>query len=212
MSNYVKRTARIVRSPSHAEVARVLDVTGKHVEGFRDHMIVSLASGAGLRELEIVALNVGDVAAGGDIRGRVTLHVFKGSKRKPLPTRGRDKKKGAGQYVFLSRLLQRKMGKFLGWKKRRGESLAPDAPLFISQRKGRLATRTIRHRWAAWQKLARFTTTYTFHELRHYFGTTLLARTKNPVIVQRALRHASLESTEIYMHPSDDEIRRAVEG
>jgi site-specific recombinase XerD len=55
----VIRSAPRTLSPDEAE--RLLEVTGQHVDGFRDHVIFQLALATGLREHEIVGLNVGDV-------------------------------------------------------------------------------------------------------------------------------------------------------
>ena len=48
------------------------------------------------------------------------------------------------------------------------------------------------------------------HMLRHTFATRCLSRT-NTRITQILLGHASIQSTQIYTHPNDEEIRKAVE-
>ncbi|MCP4600411.1 MAG: hypothetical protein GY847_07750 [Proteobacteria bacterium] len=69
---------------SEEEQDILLKVTGEHRDGFRDHIIISIALGTGLREHELAALNVGDIAGiDGKIRGRVGLSVFKRSTKKP---------------------------------------------------------------------------------------------------------------------------------
>jgi len=234
--SYVRNAIRTVRTMSPAEQRKILDVTGKHRDGFRDHVILSLALGSGLRESEIEALNVGDIAEkpeppkGGKggagakrgsrrarglaIRSRVELRVF--------AHKGTSKRKDAKpvvQVIFLPRLVRIKLAKFLGWKKRAGESIAFDAPLFCAApftRSGkpgeRIARRTMRHQFRTWQTRAGFDQTpFTFHELRHTALTTLYRRTKDVVLVQRAARHKSITTTMIYTHASDDDLRRALE-
>ena len=108
--------------------------------------------------------------------------------------------------------------KYLAWKKRNGESLDPAAPLFCAGPRSpagagaRISDRTVRDLWRLWQERAGFKAPlFTFHELRHTFATLLRARTGDLRIVQRALRHKHITSTQIYAHVSDDELRRALE-
>jgi site-specific recombinase XerC len=61
MSRYAQAITRPVRTILDADRMRLLKVTGEHRNGFRDHVILSLGFGTGLRQHEIAALNVGDV-------------------------------------------------------------------------------------------------------------------------------------------------------
>ncbi len=192
------------RVPSPAEQAKILAVSGKHVDGYRDHMLFAIALGSALRTHEIEGLNVGDVWHAGKPRGRVQLETYKG--------RGKTKKARRGQYVFFGRPLRRKIAVFITWKKRRGESLAPDAPLFLSNEKTRLARRTIRHASQKWQRLAGIDRPYNFHSFRHASLTNLYRRTKDIHAVQKIARHADIDMSTIYTHISDDELERAVDG
>jgi site-specific recombinase XerC len=90
------------------------------------------------------------------------------------------------------------------------KSIEPDAPLFIARGGRRLSTRSIRHGFALWQQRAGFERRLPFHALRHTMLTNLYRRTKDPRLVQRVARHASLRSTEIYTHSSDEDVMRAV--
>lgn len=105
-----------------------------------------MALGTGLRAHELVALDVGDVFdAAGEPKRRVLLRVFKGDGR------GDDDL----QEVVLSENLRTKLPGLRAWKHEQGESLAPDAPLFVSQRGLRLSTRQLRHAFGIWQARAR---------------------------------------------------------
>jgi integrase len=124
------------RTMTELEQAKVLKVTGEHARGFRDHVIFALALGTGLREHEVLALDVGDVTDDGTtIKRRITLRVFKRCTDRPAP-----------QEIFLPDSMHYKLGRFLAWKKRRGESLAPEAPLFVSREGNRLWVRIFRNR------------------------------------------------------------------
>jgi len=48
------------------------------------------------------------------------------------------------------------------------------------------------------------------HTLRHTFATDLLAATKNLRLVQKALGHASIATTQIYTHIVDEELEEAL--
>jgi integrase/recombinase XerD len=50
------------------------------------------------------------------------------------------------------------------------------------------------------------------HMLRHTFATDLLRQTKNLRLVQKALGHADLSTTQIYTHIVDDELESAMKG
>ncbi len=50
------------------------------------------------------------------------------------------------------------------------------------------------------------------HSLRHTFATDLYRETKNLRLVQKALGHASLSSTQIYTHIVDEELEEALRG
>ena len=48
------------------------------------------------------------------------------------------------------------------------------------------------------------------HSLRHSFASDLLRRTRNIIVVQQALGHASISSTQIYCHLNNDEVVNAM--
>ena len=48
------------------------------------------------------------------------------------------------------------------------------------------------------------------HTLRHTFATDLLRDTKNIRLTQKALGHANLTTTQIYVHVFDEESERAM--
>jgi len=50
------------------------------------------------------------------------------------------------------------------------------------------------------------------HTLRHTFATELLRETKNLRLVQKALGHASIATTQIYTHIVDEELEEALRG
>ena len=199
MAAYATTIKKPPRTLTEVEQARLLKTTGEHRDGFRDHVILAVALGTGLREHEITALDVGDVAGDdGRIRRRVTLRVFKRASDDPAP-----------QEVFVPDALWYKLGKFLRWKRDQGESVAPDAPLFVSRRGKRIATRTLRHLFRVWQERAGLDRAFSFHSLRHSSLTNAYRRTRDIRLVQRLARHKSVDTTTVYAGPSDEDILRA---
>jgi integrase len=199
MSSY-STVPRPPRTLTEVEQAAVLRAAGEHRDGFRDHVLLALALGTALREHEIAALDVGDVLhQDGRIRRRIALRVFKRSSTDPAP-----------QEVFLPDALWYKLGKLVAWKRGRSESLAPDAPLFVSRRGQRIATRTLRHLFRVWQERAGLDRRFSFHALRHSALTNLYRRTRDIRVVQRLARHRDINTSTIYAGPSDDDVLRAV--
>ena len=95
----------------------------------RDHAIISMALGTGLRISELLGLNLGDVfAPDGTPKTRVCV-------RREIAKRGRT-----GD-VFLPDKLLPKLRRFWRFKNKRGESLGPDATLFCAQSRNRLSRR-----------------------------------------------------------------------
>jgi site-specific recombinase XerC len=212
MSNYASSTTP-PRTLTELEQHRLLKVSGEHRDGFRDHVIFALALGAGLREHEIVALDVEDVlafntrlepsssAAAGDegqyVRRRVLLRVFKGRARSGL----------AVQEVILSDQVRYKLQKYL--QLIRGRPLTE--PLFRSRKNRRLSTRQLRELFATWQQRAGFERRFRFHDLRHTYCSNVYRESGRDIVqVKRLARHSRIETSLIYTHASDEEILATV--
>lgn len=201
MGHYMYRIPAPPRTLSDAEQARLLQVTGEHRRGFRDHVIIALALGTALREHEIAALDIGDIADDqGRVRRRVRLRVFKRSNPNPEL-----------QQVALSETLRAKLRHYLGWMARQGLSLAPEAPLFVSRKGNRLSTRQMRTLFARWQQRAGFERRYSFHCLRHSACTSHYRQNKDLRLTQIFARHLSATTTQMYTHPSMEDLLASVQ-
>ena len=89
--------------------------------------------------------------------------------------------------------------------------LAADAPLFVSRKGNRLSTRQLRHTFHVWQRRAGLERAFTFHCLRHSAITSIYDATRDIRLAQRFARHKSITSTQLYTHPSDEALFRAVQ-
>jgi len=175
----------------------ILRVTAKHP---RDHTIISMALGTGLRLGELVGLNVGDVFAPDGtprVRVRIRAEIAKGHR--------------AGD-VFLPDKLVVKLRRLWKFKVKRGECLDPDAPLFCNQSRRRVSKRRVQFLWRTWQQRAGFDRLYPLHSLRHSAVTAVYRRTRDLFLAQRFARHVSPLTTTIYTHPSDDEMLGRLRG
>lgn len=86
----------------------------------------------------------------------------------------------------------------------------PSATLLFSRRNTPLSAATLRARVKALASRASIAGPVTPHMLRHTAATQLLDRGADIRQVQRLLGHASLTTTEIYTHVSDEALRRVV--
>ena len=157
---------------------------GSPVLAARDHCVVELLYGCGLRVGELVGL---DLQAGGAARGWIdtsdaTAHVFgKGSKRRSLPVGGAALKALAG------------------WLALRGElANAAEPALFVSNRGTRLTPSQVRSRLKLQAVRAGLPTHVHPHMLRHSFASHLLQSSGDLRAVQELLGHANISTTQVY--------------
>jgi site-specific recombinase XerD len=202
MGIYVSNITTPHRTLTERERRQLLKVTGERRDGYRDHILYSMALATGLREHELASLEVGDVfEADGTAKTRIVLRVFKRGSSAPTQ-----------QEVIVPEDLRTKLEKFRGWKVWEREGLAPDAPLFASNRGTPLSTRQIRHGFAVWQRRAGFDRHVSFHVLRHSACSAIYRKTKDIRLTQRFARHKSILTTAVYSHPTDEDLLRAVTG
>jgi integrase/recombinase XerD len=180
-----RRTQTLPRTLSPGEAERLIEAAlGTTPRALRDHALVELLYGAGLRVSEAVGLE----RAGVDLDGRVVRCIGKGSKERVVPI-------GRKAAESLTRYLAR--GRPHLDRHRRSE-------LFLNARGGPLT------RAGAFLILRRLAedagldpTRVHPHLLRHSFATHLLEGGADLRSVQEMLGHADLSTTERYTHVSD---------
>jgi len=150
----------------------------------RDHAIVELLYGSGLRVGEILGL---DLRAGPAARGWIDLpdasaHVLgKGGKRRAVPV-------GASALAALR-----------AWIEVRGQIAHGDElALFVSRRGTRLSAAQLRLRLKAQSQASGLATPVHPHMLRHSFASHLLQSSGDLRAVQELLGHASITTTQVY--------------
>ena len=150
----------------------------------RDHCLVELLYGSGLRVGELVGLDLraGNGAAGWIDAADASAQVLgKGSKRRSVPV-------GAPALAALR-----------AWLAVRGELAAQDEPaLFVSKRGTRLTASQVRSRLQSLAVQAGLPTHVHPHMLRHSFASHLLQSSGDLRAVQELLGHASISTTQVY--------------
>lgn len=154
----------------------------------RDHVMFSLFLGTGIRLGSLVALDVGHL----NLAERTIAITAKG---------------GREDTVFLNPQLCRLLARHIN-----GNSAGDTASLFRSRHGSRLCARQVQLRLKHWAKAAGITKPISVHCLRHTFGTKLYSLTGDLRLVQRALGHRHISTTEIYARVEDKALRRALEG
>jgi integrase/recombinase XerC len=150
----------------------------------RDHCIVELLYGCGLRVGELSGLDVAasPAAAGWIDTADATAHVLgKGRKRRSVPV-------GGPALVALSE-----------WVAQRATLARPGEPaLFVSNRGTRLSDSQVRSRLQGLARDAGLPTGVHPHMLRHSYASHLLQSSGDLRAVQELLGHASITTTQVY--------------
>ncbi|MBA7616877.1 Tyrosine recombinase XerC [subsurface metagenome] len=156
------------------------------IRGKRDFSMINLMARTGLRTIEVIRADVEDIKQQG---GEGLLFV---------QGKGRDSK---DDFVILTDAALRPIRHYL---KARGVS-DQKAPLFVSlsdRNKGqRLTTKTIREAVKNYLKKVNIDSPkLCAHSLRHFFATQALKAGSPLLQVKEAMRHASIETTQKYLH------------
>ena len=163
---------------------------------FRDFVMIELVLFTGLRCAELVGLDIEHVEVYDQVPRSLSLpsSIAKGGKARDIP---------------IHPQLRQDLEHYLGTRSRLGWPSFDVCPLFISKKTGRrLSTRDFQRitRKIGVAVLGRGVNP---HMLRHTFATRLLENT-NLRVVQMALGHESLQSTQVYVHPNSDDMSKAV--
>ncbi len=196
------------------EEKRFLDILKNRKDAERAYMLYHLMLVTGLRISEALSLNV-------EHAGKAKLEVkVKGwtRKKKRSPERSEGKKPACRQgrdrfkTVYFPKALQKHLKDYLRVKAKKGESLAPEAPLFVSRNSARISPRQVQRDFKKWVREAGIETDLTPHALRHTVGTRLLKKYKNAKLVQRYLGHSDVTTTlRYYVDVFPEDLEEAAE-
>ena len=190
------RLHRLKRKPprflTSAEKRRLLKALKGHASlaALRDRVMIEVLLGTGIRLGELAALEIDDIDLDAKhLRVRAKGNVI--------------------QVKFIKTDLRILLRRYLVERRRLG---MPDVEaLFLSNRGTRLCQRQIANRFAHWLNQAGIDKHLTPHGLRHTFATLLYSATNDLLLVQRALGHRDISTTQIYTHLVDGRLEEALE-
>jgi integrase/recombinase XerD len=193
------KSPRVGQDPSYNvltddELSRML--AAARARNYRDYVMLAVMTACGLREAEVVGLNVGDFREGGG--GQVFLRVLgKGNKIRNVPA-SPELWALVQRYVLLS-----------------GSSLVSHAdarkPLFAS-REGKdkpLTTRSVRYIVKKYVREAGITKAISPHSIRHTVGTNMALNEAPLLVIQQFLGHADPKTTLRYIRRAEEISSRA---
>ena len=179
-----KAPKRLPDTLSATDLTRLLDRGGDSDDGdswllIRDHAIMELFYGCGLRLSELTGLDLQHI----DWKEHSLKVRGKGSKERKVPF-GKQARKALEM-----------------WLKSRSLILNDEErALFVSRRGNRIANSSVQQRVRQWtQKYGHGQSVYP-HMLRHSFASHLLESSGDLRAVQELLGHANLSTTQIYTH------------
>ena len=162
----------------------------RYPTGQRNRTMLRFMLDTGLRVAEAVALTWRDIDL---MTGK--LHVKRG--------------KGARDRILW--VNETALDALRSWRERQAEEVGECPPHVFTSLKGEsLSTRYVQQMVKRYRERAGIEKQVTPHTLRHSYATDLLRETKNIRLVQKALGHSSLATTQIYTHIVDDEMEDAL--
>ena len=162
----------------------------RYPTGERNHAMLRFMLDTGLRVAEVVALAWRDIDL---MTGK--LHVKRG--------------KGAKDRILW--VNETALDALRSWRERQAEEVGECPSQVFSSLKGEpLSTRYVQQMVKRYRERAGIEKQVTPHTLRHTYATDLLRETKNIRLVQKALGHSSLATTQVYTHIVDDELEDAL--
>jgi len=186
-----KRSYGFNRDPLTLQQARDLlnSIDTSDMIGLRDFAMINLMLRTGLRTMEVVGSNVGDIRQ----TSNATLLYVR--------SKGKDAK---DDFVVLTREAYEPITRYLAAR----HCTDPRAALFVSHSNhnedGRITTKTLR--FEVKQKLLEigvYSSRISAHSLRHTFATMALQNGATIEQVRDTLRHQNITTTQIYVHTTD---------
>jgi site-specific recombinase XerD len=186
------------RPLNELEIQAILQAFSGKYE-IRNRTLFLLGLNTGARISELLSLDVGDVWRFG--RPVEIIYLQKRHTKGKLVGRQITIKSGAQQAIF----------ELIQWKRQNRESLAKDAPLFVSRQGGRLKRKQAHNIFSYAFKACELPGQVTTHSLRKTFANYVLrASGGNIKVLQELLGHQHLSTTEAYLSFDLDELRSAV--
>jgi integrase/recombinase XerC len=181
---------KLPRVPTIEEMNSLLDGKMPEVASFpeRDRLIFELLYGCGIRNSELVGINLEDIS----INNQAILIRGKGKKQRFVPFGGSALAALATYLPWRQQLFVRLKGA------RRDLTTQTTSALLINQRGGRLTTRSVGRIIKRIATAKGFSPEVHPHTLRHAFGTHMLEEGADLRAIQELLGHERLATTQRY--------------
>lgn len=184
-----KKEKRIPKFINYNNMEEILNVPNiKTKEGQRERVILEVLYASGVRVSELVNIKLKDI----DFSNKNILILGKGSKERLV---------SFGDYAF----------EYINLYLKEGRKLLLDGVksdyLIVGKKSEKLTTRRVEQIIDDIIKRTSIKLNITPHMFRHTFATHLLDNGCDLLVVQELLGHASLSSTEIYTHVSNEHLR-----
>lgn len=190
------------RLPHVLDIAAITDLIaaadGERPSDLRDRALLELLYACGLRVSEAAGLDAGDV----DLEQRAMVVTGKGNKQRLVLM-------GEPARAAVERYLRHGRGPLYGTRKK---DAATAGALFLNRGGGRLSQRAIQLIVRKYALAAGIDERVHPHLLRHTFATHLLDGGAELRVVQELLGHANPNTTQIYLHVTEERQRKVVEG
>ncbi|WP_018924459.1 tyrosine recombinase XerS [Salsuginibacillus kocurii] len=163
----------------------------------RDAALVALVLGSGLRLSEVVNLNIEDV----DFERYYVRVMRKGNKE---------------QYVYCSKQAMTFLKTYVDIRKEKYEVSARQNALFVSAKMGPNQTMRRLTARAVEKMIEKYAAAFgkpnlSIHKLRHSFATKYHGAINDVPKLRQQLGHSSIQTTMIYTHIQNDELKQAVD-
>jgi integrase/recombinase XerD len=197
---YSKRRLNVAKTPfripevltEEEQAALLRQPNPRYPTGERNRLLLSLMLSVGLRLSEATALRWRDL----DLNtGKLMVRQGKGSKDRTLWV-------GEEGLALLRK-----------WRERQAKEIEGSPEHVFTTLDGKpVSPRYVQAMVKRYARKAGITKDIHPHSLRHSFATDFLRETHNIRLVQKALGHANLATTQIYMHIVDEELEEALKS
>jgi site-specific recombinase XerD len=183
---FPKRALKLPMVLTNHEIMEII----RTLQNLKHRLIISLAYGSGLRVSEVVNLKVSDL----DFNSKI-INIRQG-------------KGGRDRITLLPEALIDDLKSFIS---KRTEPPHKNY-LFLSQKGGKLTTRTLQKIFQNSLKKANIQKPATFHSLRHSFASHLLENDVNIRYIQELLGHQNIRTTQLYTHITQEGLLKNVQS
>jgi site-specific recombinase XerD len=186
----VKRLRKAVEDKALADLSR-----GRQT-WVRNCGIIELVLHTGLRVQEVADVKIKDL----DLNAKMPMVRVNG-------------KGGKSGIVHLDDKIRKHLKHYLSWRTNsRGEKLESEDYLFFSKKGRKMSTRALQHVFKKALEVANLPSYYSFHSMRHSYGTYLYEKTRDLRLVQKQLRHSRISTTQIYADITPENMAKGVNG